>query len=207
MGNRYSYRWINGGLPYLKWFEEYHITYVVSNEEQIYYYGLKKASASFTAQIFSIEEIGLTIPSGKGFSRWVDANGKPYQVGDNVPLSDNIVLTAVLVDAVSVSFNITTNVGVIFNICDNENNILQSIYVSAGSSSDGSTPTFTSTLIGGSSYKVLISAPYTSNIQHTTAVVGQQELVGRVLTLTVTDSDFSVTMNIIGYLGGNSIVV
>ena len=202
---------INGGLPYLKWFEEYHITYVVpnesTNEEKIYYYGLKKELPSFTAQIFSIEEIGLTIPSGKEFIHWEDSNENTYDVGYSKQFTNNIVLTAVWIEYVNVSFNITTNVGVIFNICDNENNILQSIYVSAGSSSDGTTPTFTSTLIGGNSYKVLISAPYTSNIQHTTAVVGQQELVGRVLTLTVTDSDFSVTMNIIGYLGGNSIVV
>ena len=104
-----------------------------------------------------------------------------------------------------VSFNITTNVGVIFNICDSESNILQSIYVSAGSSFTDTIPTFTYSALTGQSYKILISAPYTSNIQHTT-VDGQQNLVGRVLYLTVNE-EFIVTMNITGYLGGNSVVV
>ena len=198
----------NGGLPYLKWFEEYHITYIVpdesTNKEKTIYYGLKSIVSSFTAQISSIEEIGLTIPSGKEFIHWVDDNGNTYNVGDNKIFTNNKVLTAICLEYIS--FNITTNVGVIFNICDNENNILQSIYVSAGSSFADNSPTFVYQAQGNQTYKVMISAPYTSNIQHT-RVNGQQELVGRVLTLMVGSDKFTVEMDITGYLGGNSIVV
>ena len=198
---------VNESYPYLKYIEECYVTYKVItdsvSEEKTINYGLKNDLSSET--ILSVSDSGLTMPLGKIFSHWEDEFGNIYKVGYSFQLSSNLVLTAIWSEFVDIAFDVTTNVGVIFNICDSDSNILQSIYVTTGSSFTDTIPTFTYNALIGQSYKVLISTPYTSAIQHTN-VEGQQNLVGRVLYLTVNE-EFTVTMNISGYLGGNSIVV
>lgn len=199
---------INNGLPYLPINEGYTVTYI-SNEGDgevcTKYYG-SKSESSYSVDVLSVSDIGFTIPTGKAFSHWIDEDGTIYETDKTYEnLTKNLVLTAVWVEKCVVSFYITTNVGVIFNICSSENNILQSIYVSAGSSFVETNPTFTYQAGKGQNYKIIISVPYSCNINHTT-INGQQNLVSNVLYLTVNEN-FVVQMDIIGFLGNISIMV
>ena len=197
---------INGGLPYLKWFEEDYITYVVTNgdttEEKRVFCGIKGTVTSVI--VVSVQNAGLTIPNGTIFSNWVDVEGKTYNVGDTIPFTEGIVLNAVLIEMPMVTFNVTNNVCAILNVYDSNDNFVQQVFIDKNSSQQ----TISTYLLKGEVYTVRISVFYTANITLDTdnSMTGVS-MSGRTLTFEVSDSGNTITMQITGFSWGNGIVV
>ena len=104
-----------------------------------------------------------------------------------------------VINYATVTFNITTNVGVIFNVYDNLGNFVQQMYVAKGSGQQ----TITTQLLKGATYTIRMSANYTTNIVSVSGATQQ----GRELSLTISDSGNTVTIKVTGFSGGNGIIV
>ncbi len=105
-----------------------------------------------------------------------------------------------------VTFNITTNVGVIFNVYDSDNNFVQQVFVDKVK--NNAQQTLTMQLLQGAMYTIRISAFSTANITlDTVNSMSGVTISGRTLTLEVGESGNTITMTITGFSGGNGIVV
>ncbi len=104
---------VNDGYPYLRAIEEYHITYTAgegTGDEKLIYYGLKSSSPQVILK--NISDLNYTAPDEMIFDCWVDESGQTYQSGQEVTMTENLVLTAQWkVNAYTVTFDITTNGG------------------------------------------------------------------------------------------------
>ena len=105
-----------------------------------------------------------------------------------------------------VTFNITTNVGVIFNVYDSDNNFVQQVFVDKVK--NNAQQTLTMQLLQGAMYTIRISAFSTANITlDTVNSMSGITISGRTLTFEVGESGNTITMTITGFSGGNGIVV
>ena len=131
-------------------------------------------------------------------TQFYNASGELVNTSYNV--TGALELTAKWVsNYATVTFNITTNVGVIFNVYDNLGNFVQQIYVAKGSGQQ----TITTQLLKGATYTIRMSANYTTNIVSVSGATQQ----GRELSLTISDSGNTVTIKVTGFSGGNGIIV
>ena len=143
--------------------------------------------------------IGWATLEGKADSGQVDYNDEELV---NMVTENNAIITLYAVwqsNYVDVTFEITTNVAVIFNVYDNSGNFVQQMFVDKNSNEQ----TVTTKLLKGKTYIIKLSTTYLANITN----VNGGNLNGRELTIEVSESGSTVTMEITGYLGGNSIVV
>ncbi len=136
------------------------------------------------------------------FVGWATSSGATSGIsaGEKYPLNSNTTLYAVWEsNYVGVTFNITTNVGVIFNVYDSNNNFVQQIYVAKGDN----TQIVNTQLLKGKTYTIKMSANYTTSIVSASGATQQ----GRELSLIISDSGNTITMTIKGYAFGNGIIV
>ncbi len=121
--------------------------------------------------------------------------------------NDTITLYAVWKsNYVGVTFNITTNVGVIFNVYDSDNNFVQQIYI--GKSKNNAEQTISTQLLKGKTYTIRMSAFSSANITlDSINSMSGVSMSGRTLTIIVNESSNTITMNVSGYTFGNGIIV
>ena len=121
--------------------------------------------------------------------------------GENYTFDRNTILYAIWkLDQVNVTFNITTNLGVILTISDDSGNV-QQVFIDKGTQQQ----TFALNLNVGQ-YKIAISTFYTTNIELLTAN-DNQVLSGKLLTLNVVGGEIIVTLNMQTYVGSNWIII
>ena len=100
---------------------------------------------------------------------------------------------------VNMKINITTNVGAIFYIYDNENNFVQQMFVDKNSDMQ----ILNTNLLSGGTYKIVISSVYTANINQ---VNGATKIASNVLTFVATENG-EIEFTLFGYCGNNTVII
>ncbi len=185
----------NDGYPYLKVFmEKYAVTYDLNG-------GTSWTGGDFTQYVQQGENANLTYTatkSGWAFVGWnTDANAITA-LTTYTPTNDTTLYAIWKLSNVDITFNITTNVGVIFNVYDNDNNFVQQMFVD----NKPTLQTITTQLLAEKTYIIKISTIYTANIN-----VSGGTLSGRTLTIKASASGSNITMTITGFGGSNSIII
>ena len=204
-----------GGLgtdfPYLKtFFEEFSLTYnagIGVGDDKIYYY-----KENSNVQLLG-NEFGFSYGDSNFLGWKIKGNDTLYNEGDSLTINQNIVLVAQweIVEC-NVNFNVNTNIGAIFMLCD-EDNVLTQIFVKKADVYNDNNPSFILTLEFGKTYKVIISTYYTTNINFADTS-GQaiyenpdgQELYKNILTFVASDN-LIIRLNINSFVGNNGIVI
>ena len=184
---------VNNGLPVLRQFYDSQITLTYvddlnsGNTREITYDYLDGDITLASADLFEKE--------GQTFAYWTDGVNK-YSSEDIVNIIDNSTIYAVWY--VPVTYNVTTNVSVILNVYDKDNNTVQSVYVDKRYGIQS----VIINLVEGEEYIIGVSGLYTTTI---TQANGAQLNNGKI-TYTVVEGGI-VGITVVGFSGGNGIIV
>ena len=151
----------------------------------------------------SVEDLNNELKNKNNYSKYFGTNwvfGDTWQIDSSGNLNGGFPFISAFVDVSSVTFNITTNLGVIFTISDDNGNV-QQVFIDKGTQQQ----TFSLNLNVGQ-YKIAISTFYTTNIELLTAN-DNQVLSGKLLTLNVVGGEIIVTLNMQTYVGSNWIII
>ena len=180
----------NGGVGNDVTSSSYAVTKSANGEETPKPY---KANATLIANPFTKNDYTFV-----GWS--TDANASSGTSAESIYAVDsNTILYAIWQsNYVNVTFEITTNVAVIFNVYDNSGNFVQQMFVDRNSNEQ----TVTTQLLKGKTYIIKLSTIYTANIN-----VNGGQLNSREMTVEVGDNGSNITMAITGFGGSNSIII
>ena len=151
----------------------------------------------------SVEDLNNELKNKNNYSKYFGTNwvfGDTWQIDSSGNLNGGFPFISAFVDVSSVTFNITTNLGVILTISDDSGNV-QQVFIDKGTQQQ----TFSLNLNVGQ-YKIAISTFYTTNIELLTAN-DNQVLSGKLLTLNVVGGEIIVTLNMQTYVGSNWIII
>ena len=135
-----------------------------------------------------------------GWSKNSNSETFEYESNKSYNFDSDVTLFAIWKsNFVNIKINITTNVGAIFYIYDNENNFVQQMFVDKNSDMQ----ILNTNLLSGGTYKIVISSVYTANINQ---VEGATKIANNALSFVVTENG-EIKFTLFGYCGNNTVII